>query len=87
MDTCKNDQFSLYGIQIKQFGVCTSPETRASIMIDLHGKVLAEVGMQMADKFKNQCVVNRLFAKYTDTQPADAKDIHKSCLQCLTFEI
>ena len=56
-------------------------------LVPLHGKVLAEVGMQMADKFKNQCAVNRLFAKYMDTQPADAKYIHKSCLQCLTFEI
>ena len=28
--TRKNYQFSLYGIQMKQFGVCTSPETCAS---------------------------------------------------------
>ena len=30
MDTCKNDQFSLYCIQMKRFGVCTSPETCAT---------------------------------------------------------
>ena len=71
-DTCKKTRF--LGMAHKWNSLESVPVLK---LVPLRGKVLAEAGMQMADKFKNQCVVNRLFAKYTDTPPADGRQVQE----------